>query len=98
MNAFTSITNTMKHIDMTSLGVSLLVRDSFCQAEQGWWVAGYATNISITGCECHPVLVKPSSEGHTLYVKTSLKGDPADVLWEALKERCPEFHDILKAY
>ena len=99
MNAFTSYTNTVKHIDLTKEeGLSLLIRDSFCKTENDWWLAGYATTISISGCECHPVLVKPSSEGHTLYVKTSLKGGGADALWEALEGHCPEFQNIIKAY
>ena len=96
MNAFTSISNSISNIDLTKQGVSLLVRDSFCRNEDGWWVAGYATNISVNGCECHPIMVKPSDDQSTLYVKTSLKGGAADILWEALEERCPEFHNVLR--
>lgn len=97
MNAFTSISNTMKHIDLTTKqGVSLLMRESFCKQDDGWWVAGYATIISTTGCESHPVLVKPDQNGQTMYVKTSLKGGAAEILWEALFKLCPEFHNLLR--
>ena len=97
MDAFTSTSNTMCHIDLTAKqGLSLLIRDSFCISADGWWVAGYATVISTTGCESHPVLVKPAQDGQsTLFVKTPLKGGAAETLWEALEERCP-FHNILR--
>lgn len=95
MSAFTTYTNSIKNINLTrEWGVSLLVRESFIQTGD-WWVAGYATSISTSGCECHPVMVKPV-EG-TLYVKTALKGGAADALWEELVSLCPEFHDILRA-
>lgn len=96
MNAFTYISNTMKHIDLTKQGVSLIVRDSFCRNEDGWWVAGYATTIAVNGCDAHPIRVKPSDDQSTLYVKTSLKGDAADVLWDELEKMCPGFHNIIR--